>query len=477
MATGTGARLRALADYDVLALTALIWFLAKFLRYAFPPLFPTFRETFGVSNAALGVAFTAMMTVYALMQFPSGALADRVGARQVIVAGAGVAGAGALVLAVPVPDGVALAVIGGGMLLVGLGTGAHKTVAVRLLSRLYPARTGRALGVLDTFGAFGGVAAPAAVVAVTGTALVVPGVGLDWHTLFLAGAGAAGLLAALFLRRVPRADATTGGGDHGTGDRRDGDGGLRRYAALFREPAFAAFVVVTVCFSFAYNGAVAFLPLYLTDAAGLPETTASALYSGLFVVSLVQLATGDLSDRVGRLPVIAATLALGAGGLLALLSVSGVVAVGAAVVAFGLGCHGFRPVRGAYLSAVIPESSAGAASASSARCSWARARWRPRSSAGSRTRPASARRSGCSRRRWSPPSSARASSPSSTSEPARGRQSSSAAARSSCSASHARFTAATRSSIPSEWTGVCGTRSGETLTSPSTTAARSDHAG
>ncbi|WP_277554610.1 MFS transporter [Halobaculum limi] len=350
-----GSRLRTLADYDVLALTALIWFLAKFLRYAFPPLFPTFRETFGVSNAALGLAFTAMMTVYALMQFPSGALADRVGARQVIVAGVGVAGTGALVLAVPVPDAFALAVIGGGMLLVGVGTGAHKTVAVRLLSRLYPARTGRALGVLDTFGAFGGVAAPAAVVAVTGVTVAgVQVAGVDWHTLFLVGAVTAGGLAAVFLRRVPRAE---GAADDDAST--EGSGGVRQYLALFRRPAFTAFVVVTICFSFAYNGAVAFLPLYLTDAAGLPETTASLLYSGLFVVSLVQLVTGDLSDRVGQLPVIAATLALGAAGLAALLTFSGVLAVGAAVVAFGLGCHGFRPVRGAYLSAVIPESSAG----------------------------------------------------------------------------------------------------------------------
>ncbi len=371
--------LRTLAEYEVLALTALIWFLAKFLRYAFPPLFPAFRDTLGVSNAVLGVAFTAMLTVYAAMQFPSGALADRIGARRVIVAGAVVTGVGALVLAVPVPEPLALGVLGGGMLLVGLGTGVHKTVAVRLLSRLYPGRTGRALGVLDTLGAFGGVAAPAAVVAVTGA--TVAGVAvpwLDWHTLFLAGALAAGGLALLFGRSAPGPGATDLNDDGNTGDTADpadtddtndtggtDDGaandadGLRRYAALFREPVFAVFVLATICFSFAYNGAVAFLPLYLTDAAGLSETTASLLYSGLFVVSLVQLVTGDLSDRVGQLPVIAATLALATGGLLALLSVSGVVAVGAAVLAFGLGSHGFRPVRGAYLAAVIPEASAG----------------------------------------------------------------------------------------------------------------------
>ncbi|MFC7070045.1 MFS transporter [Halobaculum lipolyticum] len=366
MGTGTGSRLRALADYDVLALSALIWFLAKFLRYAFPPLFPTFRDAFGVSNATLGLAFAAMMAVYAAMQFPSGALADRVGARAVIVAGASVAGAGALVLAVPLEAPWALPGIVAGMLLVGLGTGVHKTVAVRLLAREYPARTGRALGVLDTLGAVSGVAAPSALVLVSGALLAgalatvrAPGraaaraVAADWRTLFLAGAVAAGVLAALFARRVP---ATTAPGD------RPGDaagGGVGRYLALFRDPAFAAFVAVTVCFSFAYNGAVAFLPSYLVAAGGLPEATASVLYSGLFVVSLVQLATGDLSDRVGRLPVIGATLALGTLGLVLLLTVSGVVAAGAAVVVFGLGCHGFRPVRGAYLSAVIPESSAG----------------------------------------------------------------------------------------------------------------------
>jgi MFS family permease len=344
MATGLRERVRGLAAFDALVLASLIWFLAKFLRYAFPPLFPTFQTEFGVSNSLLGTAFTVMMTVYALMQFPSGALADRLGAVKVVVAGAVVAALGALALVVPLPF---LALVGA-MLLVGLGTGAHKTVAVRLLSRTYPARTGRALGVLDTFGAFGGVVAPAAVVAVTARA--------DWHALFLLAGVAGVVLATVFALRAPRrvpppsdADGEAGGTDP------------RAYLSLFRDRRFTAFVAVTLCFSFAYNGAVAFLPLYLTDRAELPQATASLLYSSLFVVSLVQLVTGDLSDRVGRLPVIGATLGLAAVGLIALLvlGVSGPLALGVAVVALGLGSHGFRPVRGAYLAAVIPESVAG----------------------------------------------------------------------------------------------------------------------
>jgi len=76
-------------EYDVLVLTSLIWFLGKFVRYAFPPLFEPLQASYGVSNAAVGAAFSGFMAVYALLQFPSGAIADRVGAVRVIARGGG----------------------------------------------------------------------------------------------------------------------------------------------------------------------------------------------------------------------------------------------------------------------------------------------------------------------------------------------------------------------------------------------------
>ncbi|GAA0649504.1 MFS transporter [Salarchaeum japonicum] len=329
-----------LADLDALVLAAGIWFLAKFLRYAFPPLFPAFSAEYGVSNAALGLAFTAMMLVYAGLQFPSGALADRLGRVPVIAAGAVVAAAGALALSVDVPYLVLVAA----MVLVGAGTGVHKTVAVGLLSATYPSRTGRSLGVLDTFGAFGGVVAPAAVLVLAEHA--------GWHAVFLP-AGLLGLaLAAVFVARVddPEQSASDSGGG----------AGVRAYLGLFRDARFSAFVLVTVGFSFAYNGVVAFLPLYLTDAASVDGGVASLLYSGLFLVSLVQPVTGELADRFSRIRVVAGTLALAAVGLAALLLTSApLVVVAAGVVAFGLGSHGFRPVRGAYLLDLVPDSMAG----------------------------------------------------------------------------------------------------------------------
>ncbi|MCU4971245.1 MFS transporter [Halobacteria archaeon AArc-m2/3/4] len=369
--------IRGLTRFDALALTALIWFLAKFLRYAFPPLFEPLQGAYGVSNTVIGAAFTGFMLVYALMQFPSGLLADRLGSVIVITAGALLAAVAAFVVVLEPP----FAFLVGAMMLMGAGTGAHKTVAIRLLSRTYPARTGRALGVLDTVGTFGGVAAPAAVVAVASVPLLFdPG----WRTLFFA-AGLVGIgLAAAFAIQVPKrlpGEASTitevdaeSGSKTGAGTETEietdsvepaagnSSAGVQRYLELFREWRFSVFVVVTILFSFTYNGVVAFFPLYLVQEAGLDGTTAGLLYSVLFALSLVQLVTGEVSDRIGKLPVIVATQGLATVSLAAFVLLTGTggpLVLGATIVAVGIGSHGFRPVRGSYLMSVLPTSIAG----------------------------------------------------------------------------------------------------------------------
>jgi MFS family permease len=380
--------LRTIGRYDALLLTSLLWFLAKLFRYAFPPLFETLGAEYGVSTAALGWAFTGLMLVYAGMQFPSGVLADRIGPTRVLTGGALVAAAGAFVVVAGGPFSVLVAA----MVLLGLGTGAHKTVAIGLLSRTYPSRSGRALGVHDTLGTFGGVAAPAIV------AVVLQAGPADWRVLFLLGGGVAVLGAGAFSVRVPRrvpealdrsrdvADRPTGGASRepedadrkpGYADRQPGDTdrpadeadrpALRAYARPFRRPRFVAFVAVTLCFGFAYNGVVAFLPLYLDRTAGLSATGASLLYALFFVASLIQLGTGELSDHVGRLPVVAATIGLATVALAALVAVPAVgpaiagvpVATAAIVAGLGIGSHGFRPVRAAHLESLLPASLAG----------------------------------------------------------------------------------------------------------------------
>ncbi len=345
------SRLRGLGRFDAIVLTSALWFLGKFVRFSFPPLFERIGGVYEVSTAVLGTAFSGLLLVYAGLQFPSGLLADRFSSVTVIGVGALLAALGALTLSFDAP----LVVLFGAMLVIGAGTGTFKTVGVRLLSRTYPQQTGRALGVFDTFGAFGGVAAPAVVVVFAD----LPGVlGAGWRTTFLlagvVGIGATAAFVARVPARLPDADA----------DATDTDGGVpyRAYAAMFREWRFSTFVVVTILFSFAYNAVIAFLPLYLTREAGLGSDTASLLFSALFAVSLVQLVTGEVSDRTGTLPVMAFTVGLataGLGSVVLLTGAAGPLALGAAVVCLGLGAHGYRPVRGAYLMSVIPASVAG----------------------------------------------------------------------------------------------------------------------
>lgn len=135
----------------------------------------------------------------------------------------------------------------------------------------------------------------------------------------------------------------------------------RDYVALFRDRRFTGFVLVTVGVSFAHNGLVAFLPLYLSRVSGITTTTASLLYSLFFWVTFVQLVTGDLSDRVGRFPMMVTTGGLAAAAMWGIVLVprTEVVVLGALIAAIGVGAHGFQPVRGAYLMKILPDRLAG----------------------------------------------------------------------------------------------------------------------
>jgi len=212
-------------------------------------------------------------------------------------------------------------------------------------------------------GAFGGVVAPAAAAvvvsppdALTAPLSLLPGA--DWRALFVASGLVALVLAAAFLVRVPgRLPA-----DADRGSERDGpDPSARDYLVLFEDRRIRGVRPRHRRLLVRVQRTVAFLPLYLSSAAGLATATASLLYSALFAVTFVQLVSGDLSDRLGRFPVMVAALGLATAALVGVVAFagSGAVVLGGLVVALGLGTHGFRPVRGAYLVEALPERLAG----------------------------------------------------------------------------------------------------------------------
>ncbi|MFD1572353.1 MFS transporter [Halorubrum laminariae] len=344
-----------LANYDVLVLVSLIWFLGKFVRYVFPPLFEPLQLTYGISNATIGSAFTGFMIVYALMQFPSGVVADWIGSVRIVAGGATVAGVGALALVVDSPFQVFVAA----MLVIGAGTGVHKTVAVRLIARSFPDQTGRALGIHDTLGTFGGVAAPTAVVVLLSAPPILAGgldalPGADWRAVFLIAGLSALALAGVFTVRFR-------GGRLDERRERNAATGMNpsvgTYLGLLRDVRFSAFICVSIGVAFANNGLLSFLPLYLSQVSGLSTATASLLYSLFFWMAFVQFVAGDLSDRIGRFPLLVSTAGIASVALwgIVLAPDAGLIALSVLIAHFGIGAHGFNPVRGAYLMELLPD--------------------------------------------------------------------------------------------------------------------------
>lgn len=330
--------------YDLVVVVSLLWFMVQFLRFVFPPLFGTFQSVYGISNAQAGLLFTLIMLSYAAVQFPSGVLGDRLGLPAVILGGGGVfTGAALLVAASP-----SFAVLAVGAMLIGLGTGPHKTVAIPLLSRRYADHPGRVLGVMDTVGQFGGMTAPLVVILLTGA--------FAWRSVFLLGAVVSGVLVAMFYRTI-RSDPLLRAGSSSADS--DSTGGEVPYRTVFTDRRLVAFVVVTMLFTFAWNGVSSFLPLFLTTEKGLSTGLAGIIYSLLFAMTVAQTITGELGDRAGKLTVSVGLFATMAVGVVGLLSAEGPLPLAAATVVIGVGFHGFRPVRDAYLMDVIPEGVGG----------------------------------------------------------------------------------------------------------------------
>lgn len=347
--------LGTISAYEIFLITAGLWFLGKFIRYAFPPLFDEFQVTYGVSTAAVGFAYTGFMALYALLQFPSGAIADRIGSVRVITAGALVAGVGSFWLLFSPP----FAALAMAMIVIGAGTGAHKTVSVRLLSNVYPSHLGRALGVFDTIGASGGVVAPLIVAAILSYGV------LGWPGFF----GVTGLVfiavAGFFYWRMERDDRVSRDSSPA-----GGESAISSYRATFRRPRMLAFVALTILMAFAYNGLVAFLPLFLTVEGGVNPALASVIYSILFVASVVQILSGEAADRFGSLRTLTVCMlgaTLGIAGIITVTTVSGgelattagLVAISAVILVVGLGAHGYRPARDVYVVSAVPDATTG----------------------------------------------------------------------------------------------------------------------
>lgn len=252
-------------------------------------LLPFIRDAFALSYTDAGFAVSAYTIASGVSNAPLGVVADRIGARRVIVWGLVLIGLSSVAIGLAGEYWQLLAFL----MVMGIASGTYHAPASALIAELFSSRRGMAMGTHTTAGHLSFFVAPllAGIVAATGT----------WRTPYVAFAIAPIACAFLLWRIAPMGVRSTG--RHGW-LATVSDIGLvaKRVGAL---------VSLSILFQVVISAAMAFLSLYLVDARGISPGVAAALFGVPQLAGLIGAPmAGTLSDRYGRRIVLLLGLAL-----------------------------------------------------------------------------------------------------------------------------------------------------------------------
>jgi MFS family permease len=252
-------------------------------------LLPFIRSAFGLSYADAGFAVSAYTIASGVTNAPLGVLADRIGARRVIVWGLVLIGLSSVAIGLSTEYWQLLAFLA----VMGIASGTYHAPASALIAEMFSSRRGVAMGTHTTAGHLSFFAAPllAGILATAGT----------WRTPYIAFAIAPIACAVLLWRVAPMGARSTGRHSWlATGS---------DIAAVARR--IGALVSLSIVFQVALSAAMAFLSTYLVDARGMSPGVAAALFGVPQLAGLIGAPlAGTLSDRFGRRIVLLLGLAL-----------------------------------------------------------------------------------------------------------------------------------------------------------------------
>jgi predicted MFS family arabinose efflux permease len=338
-ADATDERLLSGPTGRLLLAASVGWATIQTGRLVLSPMLPAIMADLRITEFEAGVAFTVMWGLYALGQYPSGRLSDRLTRPSLLVPGLALLAVGFLALASA--SNYALYLLGAGV--VGAGAGLYPTAARALVSDLFVDRRGQAFGLHTASGDFGGAASAALAVAVLAVA--------TWQAAFppVVVVLLVVLLALHAWRPEPYEFRRTG---------LDVGGTARR---LFGNRRFGVLLAAYVLYAFTWQGVVGFLPAFLQNAKGFSTGLAGGGFAALFVVGVfVKPVSGTASDRVGsKATVGGAALVVGAAALAATVAADAAALVAAGVVGFAAGLMAFPPAMQAHLMDAFPDASMG----------------------------------------------------------------------------------------------------------------------
>src|SRR5581483_11555897 len=272
-------RERSLVTRRLLAGLSVAHFAQHVTNGLLSALLPFIRDAFLLSNTQAGLAVTAYTIASGVTNAPLGVLADRVGARRVIVGGLVLVGLSSIAIGLAGSYLLLLA----GLLIMGVASGTYHAPASALIAETFSfARRGVALGTHTTAGHLAFFAAPllAGILAANGS----------WRVPYIAFAIAPLACAFLVLRVAPPGVRAT--------ERHE-------WLATFTDVGRVArtvgsLVSISILAQVLLSSALAFLTLYLVDARGVSPAIAAALFGVPQLAGLVAAPlSGILSDRFG----------------------------------------------------------------------------------------------------------------------------------------------------------------------------------
>ncbi len=273
-------------QYRVIGLVSTGHFTSHLYVLSLPPLFPFMKADLGVSYAALGLLVTLYLVASATVQVPVGMLVDRIGARNVLVAGLLIMGTGIAATGL-VSSYWAIAAL---FLCAGMGNSVfHPSDFVILSASVEEGRLGRAFGIHSLAGSSGTAAAPIVMLVLASqfgwqTALVSVGFfGIAVSALMFASRGSLREDAA----RRKRADGAPGQ--------------LRETARLLTSRTILSFFLFYVSTAAAHGAITSFSVVVLSTVYGAPLSFANGVLSSFLIAAVIGVAIGGvLADRTRR---------------------------------------------------------------------------------------------------------------------------------------------------------------------------------
>jgi MFS family permease len=263
----------------LIAISTAHW-VSHFHLFVLPMLFPFLKQQLGVGYIELGFALTVFAVVSGLTQAPIGYLADRIGARKILLIGLSAGGFALMVLGVHLSYSWLIA----SAVLLGLANSVYHPADYAILSaHMDEARMGRAFSIHTFAGFLGGAVAPAIVAALVATT--------GGHGALIV-AGAVGPVVALLLLAVGIPDA-------GAADR--GADGAKAPQPNVVTPAIIVLTAFFMLLSLSTAGIGNFGVVALMSGYGASFPTANIALTALLGCSAVGvLAGGFLADRTHR---------------------------------------------------------------------------------------------------------------------------------------------------------------------------------